>query len=67
MMITGFILSIATLAVMILGFIMPRYFDVFVPKHRREEGTEATVANELRIEPVEFEDSGELEGDVEEK
>lgn len=64
MMITGFILSIATITVMIGGLVMPRYYDVFIPKHRREEGTQPTVANELRVEPQEFDDEV---GDVEEK
>lgn len=57
MMITGFIISIVTLTAMVVGFVMPRYYDVFVPPHRRAEGTEATVANELKVEPVEFEGS----------
>jgi solute carrier family 6 GABA transporter-like protein 1 len=60
-MITGFIISIATLLVMIVGFIMPRYFDVFIPKHRRAEGTEPTVANELRVEHLEFDDAHDVE------
>lgn len=46
MMITGFILSHICLLLILLGFIVPRYYDVFIPPHRRSEGTEETVANE---------------------
>lgn len=67
MMITGFILSIATLTVMIVGLVMPRYYDVFVPKHRRAEGTEVTHANELRVEPAGLEEVEEHSDTVEEK
>jgi solute carrier family 6 GABA transporter-like protein 1 len=43
MMIAGFILSILTIIVILLGLVMPRYYDAFVPVHRRSEGTEPTV------------------------
>ena len=49
----------------IAGFVMPRYYDVFVPAHRRAEGTEPTVACETKViggdEPVvgRGDDSGE--------
>jgi solute carrier family 6 GABA transporter-like protein 1 len=48
MMIAGFILSILGVTMMIMGLILPRYFVVFIPKHRRAEGTEVTYANELK-------------------
>ncbi|KAF1942614.1 SNF-domain-containing protein [Clathrospora elynae] len=44
MMITGFILSILTIIAVLLGFVMPRYYDAFIPSQRRGEGTEPTVA-----------------------
>jgi solute carrier family 6 GABA transporter-like protein 1 len=44
-MITGFIIAHIGLAIVILGFVMPRYYDIFVPLHRRDEGTEPTIAN----------------------
>lgn len=53
MMIAGFILSILCVAMMLFGFIAPRYYEVFVPKSRRTEGTEATIANETKGEVVE--------------
>ncbi|KAK0642814.1 Sodium- and chloride-dependent GABA transporter 1 [Lasiodiplodia hormozganensis] len=45
MMISGFILAHLCLLMIILGFIMPRYYDCFVPPHRRGEGTEVTIVN----------------------
>ena len=53
MMIAGFILSMLGLTMMIVGFIAPRYYDAFIPVSRRAEGTEATVANELKVESIE--------------
>jgi solute carrier family 6 GABA transporter-like protein 1 len=50
MMIAGFILSILTMVVIMVGFVMPRYYDAFIPIHRREEGTEPTVAMETKGE-----------------
>lgn len=50
MMIAGFILSILTLIVVLFGLVMPRYYDAFIPIHRREEGTEPTVALETKGE-----------------
>jgi solute carrier family 6 GABA transporter-like protein 1 len=50
MMIAGFVLSMLCLAMMIFGFIMPRYYNVFVARHRRDEGTEPTVANEVKLD-----------------
>jgi len=56
MMIAGFILSILTLIVIIVGFVMPRYYDAFIPIERRSEGTEPTVAmvtkNEIAGKPI---------------
>jgi len=50
MMITGFIIAHIGLAVVLLGFVMPRYYDALIPLHRRGEGTELTVANEPKGE-----------------
>lgn len=46
MMIAGFILAHFCLLLVLLGVIMPRYYDMFIPPHRREEGTEVTVASQ---------------------
>ncbi|KAH9879102.1 hypothetical protein J1614_002537 [Plenodomus biglobosus] len=48
MMITGFILSVLTMIVMIVGFVMPRYYDAFIPVARRGEGAEPTVAAQTK-------------------
>jgi solute carrier family 6 GABA transporter-like protein 1 len=48
MMITGFILSILTIIVVLVGFVMPRYYDAFIPIGRRGEGTEPTTAMETK-------------------
>lgn len=53
MMVAGFILSILTLVAMIIGFVIPRYYAVFISPERRNEGTEPTTANELKLEPAE--------------
>jgi solute carrier family 6 GABA transporter-like protein 1 len=50
MMITGFILSILTIIVVLIGFVMPRYYDAFIPINRRGEGTESTTAMETKGE-----------------
>ena len=50
--IVGFILSILGLCVMLVGFIMPRYYERFIPKSRREEGMEDTVVNETKVEKM---------------
>ena len=50
MMISGFILSILTIIVILLGLVMPRYYDAFVPVHRRSEGTEPTVPMQIKGE-----------------
>ncbi|KAF1807897.1 SNF-domain-containing protein [Eremomyces bilateralis CBS 781.70] len=48
MMVAGFILAHLGLVLIILGFVMPRYYDIFVPVHRRDKGTEPTIANETK-------------------
>ncbi|KAF2660352.1 SNF-domain-containing protein [Lophiostoma macrostomum CBS 122681] len=50
MMIAGFILAHITMLVVILGFTIPRYYDVFIPVERRMEGTDTTVAMETKGE-----------------
>lgn len=50
LMITGFILAIMCLSVILLGFVMPRYYNIFIPPHRRSEGLEETVPNEPKIQ-----------------
>ncbi|KAF2018521.1 SNF-domain-containing protein [Aaosphaeria arxii CBS 175.79] len=50
MMIAGFILANLGLVLIVLGFVMPRYYDIFIPPHRRSEGTEPTIANEPKGE-----------------
>ncbi|KAK2609738.1 hypothetical protein N8I77_003225 [Diaporthe amygdali] len=46
MMIAGFILAHLGLLLIILGFVMPRYYDNFVPTDRREEVLKVTQANQ---------------------
>lgn len=43
MMIAGFILAHFCLLLILLGVILPRYYNIFVPRHRRAEGTEETI------------------------
>jgi solute carrier family 6 GABA transporter-like protein 1 len=50
MMIAGFILSILTVTVVLVGFVMPRYYDAFIPMERRYEGTEPTIAMDTKGE-----------------
>lgn len=33
---------------MLVGFFFPRFYEPLVPVHRRSEGTEDTVVNELK-------------------
>ncbi|KAL2376667.1 hypothetical protein RJZ90_007345 [Blastomyces dermatitidis] len=49
LMIAGFILAHICLLAILLGFVMPRYYDIFIPPLRRAEGTEETVANEPKV------------------
>lgn len=44
-MVAGFILSHLGMLLILFGFAMPRYYDIFVPPRRRAEGTEKTIAN----------------------
>lgn len=50
LMIAGFILAHICLVTILLGFVMPRYYDIFVPEDRRLDGCVKTVANELKGE-----------------
>ncbi|KAH8733065.1 hypothetical protein GQ44DRAFT_766128 [Phaeosphaeriaceae sp. PMI808] len=50
MMITGFIISILVIVAILVGFVMPRYYDGFISLGRREEGTEPTTAMETKGE-----------------
>ncbi|OJD13667.1 hypothetical protein AJ78_05903 [Emergomyces pasteurianus Ep9510] len=59
LMIAGFILAHLCLFAILLGFVIPRYYNVFIPPHRRAEGTEETVANEPKIR-----DNDAIEQDV---
>lgn len=43
MMISGFILAHFCLLLILLGVVFPRYYDIFIPPHRRAEGTEMTI------------------------
>ena len=47
-MIAGFILAHICLLAILLGFVMPRYYEVFVPAERREDGAVETFVNELK-------------------
>jgi solute carrier family 6 GABA transporter-like protein 1 len=46
MMIAGFILAHFCLLLILVGVVLPRYYNVFIPSHRRAEGTEMTIANQ---------------------
>jgi solute carrier family 6 GABA transporter-like protein 1 len=48
MMISGFILAHICLLLILLGVVFPRYYNVFIPSHRRCEGTEATTPNKRK-------------------
>lgn len=47
-MILGFIVSHLGLLIILGGFIMPRYYAVFIPPHRQSEGTETTITYETK-------------------
>lgn len=53
MMIAGFILAHLGLLLILLGFIMPRYYDVFIPLDRRNEELKVTQANQPPEETTE--------------
>lgn len=72
MMISGFILSVLGMLAVLLGFVMPRYYDVFIPVERRDEGTKETVLNQPMdkidaVEVVASEGDGGECGDAREK
>lgn len=46
MMIAGFILAHLGLLLILLGFVMPRYYDIFIPLDRRNEEFKKTLANQ---------------------
>lgn len=48
MMIAGFILAHLCLLAMLLGLVLPRYFDCFIPPSRYGESTQGTIPNEPR-------------------
>jgi solute carrier family 6 GABA transporter-like protein 1 len=50
MMIAGFILSILVMSIVLLGLVMPRYYTFLIPSHRRDEGTEETIVDEIKAE-----------------
>lgn len=52
LMVLGFTVAWIGLVLIILGFALPRYYDVLIPPHRRDEGKEQTVAMELKGEVV---------------
>lgn len=43
--ITGFALAHCVLVIISLGVIVPRWFDVFIPPHRQDDGKIETIAN----------------------
>jgi solute carrier family 6 (neurotransmitter transporter, GABA) member 1 len=68
LMILGFIVAILGMVIIIAGFVMPRYYDIFIPPHRRGEGTEETVALVTKGDTPAariMDESGELGGDSE--
>ena len=48
MMVAGFILAHILMLFIIIGFIMPRYYNPLIPAHRRDEGTEETIVDETK-------------------
>lgn len=46
MMIVGFILSQIGMVLILVGFIAPRFYEAFIPVHRRSDGTQETVVHE---------------------
>ncbi|RMJ28609.1 transporter [Aspergillus sp. HF37] len=46
--ILGFIIATLILVVILLGLVLPRYYDPLMPVSRRDEGSEETVACELK-------------------
>lgn len=67
LMIAGFILAHMGLLMILLGFVMPRYYDAFVPPERRGEGTGRTIAGvpkEPDAAPTHHVPSGDDSGDA---
>ncbi|KAI0446008.1 hypothetical protein F4803DRAFT_75936 [Xylaria telfairii] len=67
LMITGFTLAHALLILILVGFIMPRYYDVFIPPSRQGEGTEKTVVGQTKVDVPEVEAGPETsigDGDI---
>ncbi|KAF7593750.1 hypothetical protein BBP40_010926 [Aspergillus hancockii] len=54
MMIAGFILAHLCLLAILLGLVLPRYYDCFIPFDRRGERTDETIANEVREQHFEM-------------
>ncbi|OAL29775.1 hypothetical protein AYO20_09067 [Fonsecaea nubica] len=52
LMISGFILAHLCMLAILLGLFFPRWYDALIPMHRRQEGTEPTVVNEVKGEVV---------------
>jgi solute carrier family 6 GABA transporter-like protein 1 len=48
LMILGFTVAHIGLAIILLGWTIPRYYAVFVPPDRRHEGTETTIVGEIK-------------------
>lgn len=59
LMIVGFTLAHLLLLLILIGFVMPRYYDVFIPPSRQGEGMETTVAGQTKIDVPEVEAGAE--------
>ena len=51
-MVLGFTVAHIGIALIILGFVVPRYYSVMIPPHRRDEGMEETVACKSKGEVI---------------
>lgn len=49
LMILGFIAAHLVLIGILLGFVVPRYYNVLIPPARRAEGTEPTVPGQVKV------------------
>lgn len=63
-MITGFIVANICMVLIILGFVFPRYYEVFIPPHRRHEGSGPTIAMEPKLEIESRPGGHDLDGDA---
>lgn len=52
LMVLGFAVAHIGICLIVLGFVMPRYYNIFIPPQRRHEGLEKTVAGEPKGEVV---------------